>query len=418
MSESSTIEESIVSSTPETNHPININTPQSDPIEVVEIENCKSILHIRPKYRSNAEIYKIMVRNKIMSRRVLEYHSPTTKREERSYSEKIGNGVTGYVYSINCPDIKCSIKESRLYGLPDEKEVKYAQERNTTPNTMSYVDAIAEASLALRLAELANGNRGIINTHAYIQDADTKAVFIIMETYACDFKRLMDNLRIEPSPKAVAKAGKDILLGLQIIHSVGYAHADLKPANIMLNAPFIDAEDISYSLKHITNEELESIDYHIGDFGNSDNKFKRGTFLTSPHYAAPEVLLGLEWGKGIDIWALGCLLFTMYTKKNFMSKYLYFGHETEYVANMRNITGPFSGPYEDVLATKLAKTPLKDTTPSKHYTERVDEIKNPLFSEKDKEAFSDLLKQCFSTLNRPTVSEILNHRFFNVLEKT
>jgi serine/threonine protein kinase len=78
------------------------------------------------------------------------------------------------------------------------------------------------------------------------------------------------------------------------LHSFGIAHRDLKPENILM-----DSDSDSASLK-------------IVDFGLSriigPNETSYEPFGTLS-YVAPEVLLQKAYGKEVDIWSLGVIMY-------------------------------------------------------------------------------------------------------------
>lgn len=72
-------------------------------------------------------------------------------------------------------------------------------------------------------------------------------------------------------------------------------HCDLKPENILLLSP------TSRSIKII-------------DFGSSCYMNQRVySYIQSRFYRAPEIVLGIPYGHGIDMWSLGCILAELYT---------------------------------------------------------------------------------------------------------
>ena len=82
------------------------------------------------------------------------------------------------------------------------------------------------------------------------------------------------------------------------LHSLDIVHRDLKPENILLKS--------KTSFKEIL----------IADFGyaailNEDELMQ--DLLGTLHYVAPEILLKKPYGKSVDIWALGVILFIMLT---------------------------------------------------------------------------------------------------------
>ena len=87
----------------------------------------------------------------------------------------------------------------------------------------------------------------------------------------------------------------DICSGIKEIHSKNLIHRDLKPENLFISKDYI---------------------IKIGDFGISKKLInmnyantQKGTF----HYMAPEILNGQKYDKRIDIWALGCILYELFT---------------------------------------------------------------------------------------------------------
>ena len=87
---------------------------------------------------------------------------------------------------------------------------------------------------------------------------------------------------------------RQIVMGVQYLHSLGICHRDLKPENILL--------DNSYRVK-------------LADFGFATwvrENMQTDTSCGSPHYAAPEIVRGQPYdGKIADIWSLGVILFAL-----------------------------------------------------------------------------------------------------------
>ncbi|XP_065852925.1 mitogen-activated protein kinase kinase kinase 20-like [Euphorbia lathyris] len=92
-----------------------------------------------------------------------------------------------------------------------------------------------------------------------------------------------------------------ILKGIDYIHSNGYVHCDLKPANVLL----------------VYYENWENFVPKIGDFGLAKRfvKTKKTNLGGTPLYIVPETVIDGIQEYPCDIWALGCIVLEMLTGK-------------------------------------------------------------------------------------------------------
>lgn len=79
------------------------------------------------------------------------------------------------------------------------------------------------------------------------------------------------------------------------MHKRKIAHRDIKPENILLEDPM--------SLR------IKLTDFGFATFYNQDNKMN--DFLGSPNYLAPEIIEGRKYDEKVDIWAAGCIVYTL-----------------------------------------------------------------------------------------------------------
>ncbi|XP_069549236.1 serine/threonine-protein kinase ULK4 [Brachyistius frenatus] len=120
------------------------------------------------------------------------------------------------------------------------------------------------------------------------------------------------------SEDVVRRFGWDMVKGLKHIHELGIVFSDLTPAKILLDGSGI-LKFGNFCLSKAEGETLEdfftllSISEEPGEGDNFDNMRKR--LQGSPAYSAPEVLQGSETNMSSDLWALGCILYYVYTGK-------------------------------------------------------------------------------------------------------
>jgi len=84
--------------------------------------------------------------------------------------------------------------------------------------------------------------------------------------------------------------GASIVLAIEYLHSRGVMYRDLKPENVMLQG----------------NGYLKLV-----DMGCCSRKARSYTFVGTPEYIAPEVILGKGYDKAIDWWSVGVIMHEM-----------------------------------------------------------------------------------------------------------
>ncbi|KAL8779209.1 MAG: hypothetical protein Q9213_007055 [Squamulea squamosa] len=97
--------------------------------------------------------------------------------------------------------------------------------------------------------------------------------------------------------KAVRAYAQQMFLGLGLLRKCNVLHADLKPDNVLVN-------------------ESRNV-LKICDLGSASDASENEItpYLVSRFYRAPEIILGIPYDFGIDVWSIGCTLFELYTGK-------------------------------------------------------------------------------------------------------
>jgi hypothetical protein len=89
---------------------------------------------------------------------------------------------------------------------------------------------------------------------------------------------------------------KQLITGMQYLHSNGIIHRDLKLSNLLLT---------------------HSFDLKIADFGLAvklqDANSEQKTMCGTPNYISPEIVSRLPYGLASDTWSIGCMMVTMFT---------------------------------------------------------------------------------------------------------
>jgi len=168
---------------------------------------------------------------------------------------------------------------------------------------------------ALRLCNHPN----VVQFHEVLEVENT--VYLIMEyvPHGELFDYIKSRGRLS-EPEAVYLA-KQVVSALDYCHRCGIVHRDIKPENVLIDdlnnikivdfglATFYLSSDYS-GAESAPLPSPEEIDHKP----EADNFKQLQTQCGSPHYAAPEVLLGLGYhGPSADIWSLGVMLYAMVT---------------------------------------------------------------------------------------------------------
>ncbi|XP_008241592.1 PREDICTED: serine/threonine-protein kinase AFC1 [Prunus mume] len=141
----------------------------------------------------------------------------------------------------------------------------------------------------------------------------------------------------------VRELGRQLLESVAFMHDLRLIHTDLKPENILLvSSDYIKVPDYKF-LSRSTKEGSyfknlpKSSAIKLIDFGSTTFEHQDHSYVVSTrHYRAPEVILGLGWNYPCDIWSVGCILVELCS-----GEALFQTHENlEHLAMMERVLGP------------------------------------------------------------------------------
>ncbi|GMP33896.1 hypothetical protein CsSME_00007009 [Camellia sinensis var. sinensis] len=127
------------------------------------------------------------------------------------------------------------------------------------------------------------------------------------------------------------------------MHDLHLIHTDLKPENILLvssehvkvpdyKGSSRSPKDGSYFKKVPKSSAIKVIDFGSTTYDRQDQSY----IVSTRHYRAPEVILGLGWSYPCDVWSVGCILVELCS-----GEALFQTHENlEHLAMMERVLGP------------------------------------------------------------------------------
>jgi len=91
---------------------------------------------------------------------------------------------------------------------------------------------------------------------------------------------------------------KDITNAIQYLHGIGIVHRDLKPENLIY-------------LNQRNDSKIKITDFGLAKFRSGSKLEAMTTACGTPGYVAPEVLKNEPYGKAVDMWSLGVILYIL-----------------------------------------------------------------------------------------------------------
>lgn len=215
--------------------------------------------------------------------------------------EVLGSGAYGTVYKIEREEFgQKYFSALKIIQIPPDSGYisSLKSEGMTNQDITEYVEDIAKTFMSeIKLLEELKGNSNIVCYEDHlIEQGDDEASYTIMirMELLSPLKDIMTSQKFTEND--VIKLGTDICNAIEKCESKHIIHRDIKPDNIFCS---------------------DAGDYKLGDFGVARTMEKtvsamsqKGTYT----YMAPEVFVGKEYDKTVDLYSLGIVLYQLMNK--------------------------------------------------------------------------------------------------------
>ncbi|KAL7139557.1 hypothetical protein ABFS83_09G060700 [Erythranthe nasuta] len=141
--------------------------------------------------------------------------------------------------------------------------------------------------------------------NGFDDEEEEDPVYIVMEYFERDLNTYIKSKKKDESfiinPSEVKCLMKQLLEGVEFLHSNKLMHRDLKPGNILVNK-----------------DEKGMLNLKICDFGMCRSFGSRSGLYTpsvgTSWYKSPEILLGAKkYSNAVDMWSVGCIMAELFT---------------------------------------------------------------------------------------------------------
>ncbi|KAI8086306.1 CMGC/CLK protein kinase [Halteromyces radiatus] len=240
-------------------------------------------------------------------------------------------------------------------------------------------------------------------------------VFELLGQSVFDF---LKSNQFKPFPSShIQQFAKQLLTSVAFLHDLKLIHTDLKPENILLVNP-VSHYGVNGNKSSLI---LEDTDIRLIDFGSATfEQDYHSTVVSTRHYRAPEIILGMGWSYPCDVWSIGCILVEFFT-----GDALFHTHDNlEHLAMMEAVIGKVP-PHITHLASregqkffkdnKLKYPDTKTTRQSRQFVRNMKPISQLISPTTTLNAhFMDLIQKMlvYDPNTRISAREALRHAFF------
>ncbi|KAM3147388.1 hypothetical protein pb186bvf_000639 [Paramecium bursaria] len=175
---------------------------------------------------------------------------------------------------------------------------------NMTKVAVKYQSFISEHETNVCLRFLENKFSNIVNILDIFKNQSHPGFFIIMDFADMPLTKYINGKIEFGNTKSLQFQTmiKQICCGIHELHQMKIIHRDFKPDNIVVQV-----------------ENNQAKKYMLCDLGlvrSDENDFKKTKQIGTPMFMAPELLNEDKYSVRVDIWALGCMLYSLLARKH------------------------------------------------------------------------------------------------------
>lgn len=177
-----------------------------------------------------------------------------------------------------------------------------------------------------------------------------------------------------PFPNSqIQSFARQLFTSVAFLHDLNLIHTDLKPENILLcNNSYqtftynrrIPSSSTTINRNATQRRVLLDTEIRLIDFGSATFEDEyHSSVVSTRHYRAPEIILGLGWSFPCDIWSIGCILVEFFT-----GDALFQTHDNlEHLAMMEAVVGKRIDPYLVQNVNKMSSRNSSSNAASKYF---------------------------------------------------
>lgn len=149
-------------------------------------------------------------------------------------------------------------------------------------------------------------------------------ICIVMDLLGQSVFDFLKSNNFVPFPNSqIQNFARQLFTSVAFLHDLNLIHTDLKPENILLCQN--DYQTFTYNRKIPSSSSatarqatqrkvLLDTEIRLIDFGSATFQDEyHSSVVSTRHYRAPEIILGLGWSYPCDIWSIGCILIEFFT---------------------------------------------------------------------------------------------------------